>query len=124
VANTLNLFRNGAVGFIDWLGGLAWLTHRQPCQNSTDRRDSDIGRKNQEGTKQARRSAEGITIIGHLAADGINDTKQTHRGGNKATDKEKQPQNTGNNLRSTHPSNEKEVSYRHRERAVLEVKGG
>jgi hypothetical protein len=25
MANTLNLFRNGAVGFIDWLGLCAWL---------------------------------------------------------------------------------------------------
>ena len=29
VANTLNSFRNGAVGFIDWLDG--WRCHRDGC---------------------------------------------------------------------------------------------
>ena len=31
VANTLNLFRNGAVGFIDWLGLVIWLKLQWFC---------------------------------------------------------------------------------------------
>ena len=38
MANTLDLFRNGAVGFIDWLGVSAWLEEALDIVKRIDRR--------------------------------------------------------------------------------------
>jgi hypothetical protein len=122
VVNTLNLFRDGAVGFIDWLGAYGWLTTGPPYQKSPDARNSEIQQKNHKGIEPARRSAERVAIICHLAGDGIDDGKQRDRAPNKTTDEENQTGDTSNNLRGTHASNETEVSYRHWKRAGLEVK--
>jgi hypothetical protein len=87
-----------------------------PYQKSADTRNYDIHQENRKGTKQARWSAEGVPIVSHLAADGIDDRKQRDRGADRATEEKEQSENTSNNLPSTHPSNDPKMSDTRRRR--------
>jgi hypothetical protein len=49
VANTLNSFRNGAVGFIDWLG-VSWFRRDCICSDKTERQRNCCEQSHQRGT--------------------------------------------------------------------------
>ena len=54
MANMLNLFRDGAVGFIDWLDRSAWAEHKSKIQRSKyDPPERDCDKKSDEPTVSA-----------------------------------------------------------------------
>jgi hypothetical protein len=96
--------------------GLSSIPEKRQRQKLRDRP------KESKGIEQAWRSPERVTVVGHLAGDGIEHRKHRDRSAKEATQEKKQTGNPSNNLRSTHPSNENKLRDRRRARSWLRLK--